>query len=280
MLIRLNHGIFGNMSYQERSSRQEGVVVRGAIGLGKELLDQPRSLNAFFGISLDKPISNRHLRKYVQWILDHCRHCPVLIDDIEFRHNWIVFDRMDEKPATDLALSRGLGLAARVAGIVAEATYPYKEETDPEDHRRHGIWVNRSSELFRNDVVSNILESLAQAYKEDEEFRQGVDAQVEKSMGNRIALWRAGVSEEEYKLGRAQLAKFVLEETAVTVDYVERGYTIELYTGAPIQVVVDLYNPQTNKYPKLREALNVQGQYGHISLGIEQTPQKQTSLGG
>lgn len=269
----MNRGIFSKMSYQE--GLREQVVVRGTIGSGKKLLEQPGSCNAFFGISLNKSISDRHLTMYVQWLVDHCRHCPVLIDDIEFRHNYIVFDGMDEAQATNTALHRGLQLATRIAGIVASATYPYKGDrrVDPDDHRGHGIWVNRSSDEFFGFLKVR-LGFLTEAYTKDNTFRDDVDAQVERSMKKRLAPWREQAGEVVYQIGRAQLAKFVLEETAVTIDQVERGYAIELYAGDPIQVMVDLYDPQTNKYPKLREALNVQGQYGHISLGIEWTPQR------
>lgn len=263
---------------RERLSPYEEVVVRGVIGLGKELLDQSRSHNASLGISLDRSISDKHLAMYIQWALDHCRHCPVLIDDWEFRHNYIVFNGMEEEQATDLALHKGVELATRVEGIVAAAKYPYRE-IDPSDHRGHGVWVNRSSSIFRNGLVANILDTLVETYKRDDEFRLDVDTQVERSVNKRLTSWSKQVTESVYQIGRVQLARFVLEETAITINYVERDYAVELYAGTPIQVVVNLYDPQTNKYPKLREALNLRGQYGHISLGIERTPQKQTSLG-
>lgn len=252
--------------------RQEEVVVRGVIGTGREFLDQRSIHNAFLGISLDKPISDRHLSLYIQWALVHARHCPVLIDDIEVRYNYMVFKEMNEEDARRLALSRGDKLAVRISGIVASATYTYRRvayiQQNPEDHRGHAVWLRRASEGY---VEDRLLEPLTKGYEEDEMFRHDVDAQVERGLGNRFVVWGSQVSEDIYKLGRERLARFVLEETVVTIGLVQRGYSVELYAGPTIQVVVDLYDPRANKYPKLREELNTKGNYGHVSLGIQRT---------
>lgn len=239
----------------------EEVVVRGVIGAGQEFLDRPHSRGALFGISLDKSISDRHLAIYFQWLLSRCHLCTVLVDDIEFRHNYVVFDRMNEQEATDRVLRRGTALVARIKGNIASTVYLYGE-SNPDDGIDRFL-VRRSSEYIGMGQVPNVLELLTQAYKAGEEFAYAVDTQVDRSVGNRLERWRAGVNEAEYQFGRKGLAKFVLEETAITVDCVERGYGIELYRGTPIQVVVDLYGQQANKYPKLKKALNLRGQYGH-----------------
>lgn len=258
---------------KESSKKQEEVMVRGITGVGRKLLDEPRTRDAFLGISLDKSISDRHLAMYIRWVLNHCRHCPVLIDDIEFRHNYMVFNNMDEEQATNLALRRGSELGARIAAIVARETYPYKEvsyiKSNPEDHRSHAIGVGRSSEDFGWGLISKTLETLTRGYEEDDEFRRDVDLQVEKGMGKKLSLWKTRVTDDEYKAGRTKLSGFVLEEAAATILQVQKGYAVELYAGQPILAIANLYDFQNNKYPELREALNLQDEYGHISLGIE-----------
>lgn len=250
----------------------EQVVVRGIIEAGHNFLNQPGRHNAFLGISLDKPISERHLSMYVEWVLSHARHCPIIIDDIEARHNYVVFKKITEDKARILALERGDNLAITISGIVAEAVYPFRQleyvQQHPEDHRGHAISVKRASEGL---VEASFLEPLIRTYHEDEQFRQAVQGQIDHSIGKRLDAWKVQVTAEDYSRGRERLARFVLEETAVTLGIVERQYEVELYVGSPIQVVVDLYNPAVNKYPKLKEELNIRGDYGHISLGIQRT---------
>lgn len=252
--------------------KDEQIVVLGVIGAGHDFISQPGRHNAFLGISLDKPASERHLSMYVGWVLDHARHSPIVIDDIEARHNYMVFNNTTEDQARMQALIKGEAMATTLSGIVAKAVYPFRQPTyireHIEDHRGHAISIKRSSEGL---VEARFLDPLTRAYDEDEEFRQAVDAQVDRSIGTRVDIWKARVSAEEYSKGRESLAQFVLEETAVTLHLVERQYVVELYAGSPIQVVVDLYSPVASKYPKLREELDIKGNYGHVSLGIQRT---------
>lgn len=266
-----------SLSYGKETapSPQEIVVVRGVIGAGRDYLDQPRSYNAFFGFSLDKTISRKHLAMYLEWALEHSRHCPVIVDDMEFRHNYTVFNGLSEKAATSRASLRGLELAEQIAGAIATVTYRYEEtfyrKANPDDHRAHAMNVSRSSTYYFNPIavhyLDHFLQPLIQEYEKNTAFKEDVDAQVDRSVGKRLTPWRTRVSQETYLAGREKLARFVLEETAVTMAMVERGYNVEFYAGQPIQVVVDTYN--TDNYPELRRALNLRAQYGHISLGIE-----------
>lgn len=204
--------------------------------------------------------------------IDNARHCPVLIDDIETRHNYMVFRGMDEEQARDLAMSRGAELAVRISGVVAAVTYPYStaayKHDHPDDHKGHAVRVRRSSEGYVNNEV---LEPLTKEYEVNEIFRQDVDAQVERGLRNKLVVWSSHVSEPEYKLGQERLARFVLEETAVTIGLVRMQYEVELYAGPPIQIVVDLFDPTANKYPRLRERINTTQSYGHVNLGIRRT---------
>lgn len=251
----------------------EETVVKEVLGIGQKLLDEPGQHNAFWGISLTTTISDRDIALYSNWIMKYCRHCPILIDDFEFRHNYEVLDYHNDPEKHEKALKKvlgnGLNLAGRITAVVAGLQYPHKAITDRTDHRGHGIWVKRSSEEPVLQKSDGVLEKFKNAYKEDDIFRQDVDQQVIRGMGKRIDLWRPSVSHVDYEAGLKSLADFVLEEAAITIDYVERGYSVELHHGRPIEVVVNLYDRGTNKYPQLREMLALKAEYGHIDFGVQ-----------
>ncbi len=257
-----------------KQETRERVVVREVLGIGKQFLEEPGQHNAFLGLSLDRSMKDRHLELLVEWIIRNARHCPILIDDIEFRHNLMVFGSMNEEKATEEVLHRGMEMASKISGIVARKQYPYSRvswiQSHYDDHKAHGVWVRRSSEEF-DPRINGTVRILREAYENDTEFRVDVDTQVERSMETRLTSWKVEVGEEWCSVGKKQLANFVLEEAAVTIDFVRRDYPVELYPGnARILIVTNLYDPSTNKYPELRKLLNIHGEYGHISLGIEQ----------
>lgn len=274
MKVEKGNVIFSEMNVNER---KEAIVVRGVIGAGNRFLEEPRMHSSFLGFSLTRSISDRHLELLVEWANKQSKVCPVLIDDMEYRHNFIVFAGKSERAAEEFALGKGLELAARISGIVERVAYldgePIELKVHSESYVRHRMGVHQSSQYW-NLHTAGILGPLNRAYEENADFRQRVDDQVEKSLGKRLEGWKISVCEEKYLADRRRLANFVLEETAVTINYVERGYTVELYMGSPIQVVVDLYDKNCLDLSKLRETLQLKREYGHINLGIERSSTK------
>lgn len=252
-------------------NEQERVEALETIGIGDGFVKQPRSRSAFLGISLDRPITDYHLGLYIRWASAHTKDLLVVIDDIEFRHNYVVFDKMDEESAKERSIRRGESLSARISNIIELSVNPYQTTTriknNPGDEQEAAIGLRKTSENLLED---RLLAPLTIAYEEDRIFRQTVNEQVTRGLGKKLVNWSFKTSLSDFKLGRERLAKFVLEETAVTIGIIQRGYPVELYAGSPIQVVLDLYDPETNKFPELREALNIKEEYGHVSLGIKE----------
>lgn len=242
---------------QSRTDTKERVIVRGVMGIGKNILDNPGKFPATLGISLDKRFfSKEHLRLYFEWAQKYCSKFLVVIDDFEERHNYVVFKDMDMPSATARAIQRGQELA--------KANHRALSQLNPEAKSK--IIILRSEELFQNPLCVGIADQLRVAFQENPAFKRDVKQQLFINIGKKIEEWKKKIPKDEQEKGLDAIAQYLLEEIAVTVYFRDHlGYATEVYPSPPMRVVSDLYD---NKYSELVQKLALKEPFGYINLDI------------
>jgi len=217
------------------------MVIKEKINLGKNLIQKPKTINAFMGVSLGRPFfSKENIEKYFLWASKYCKKFLLILADEPERWNYQVFKNIDKKQALYLALKTG-------------KEYKQGFEKTINKYSLKDIKIKTWKELFSNDQqYERILDKLYKYFKRDRNFGEDI---IETTRNN---LKLKNIDE--------RLPNYLIEETAAIIWLTKNDFPVEINHNSLAKINKNIYS---NKYPKLTKELNLEEKWGYIQLDVE-----------
>ncbi len=199
----------------------------------------------YMGISLDNPIfRGRTLTALVQWAVGHFRQCQVVVGDSLRRHNEQILQGLQGARAVD---------AARAVGDAF--LRDHKNLFDSFDHGR--LQVIRWDECLSWPEYRTDRKAIDDLYAGETDFRSAVQRDAfafVKRMKKRSS--KLAVSDEQ---AIELSSQYLLEEIAVFSALSMRSWSVELYPGPELEVLVKVASGAFARIPQgLRQRVNVE----------------------
>ena len=199
----------------------------------------------YMGISLDNPVfQGESLKDLVRWALAHFDHCMVIVGDYLRRFNETMLHGLDE--------TRAAVAAEELGQQFLDSVGPWLEGLSP-DRLSVMRWRN-CLDLPEYPGARQVLDHL---YSADASFRAGVQRDAHAFVRRQKRHDRSFAVGEEQAI--ALSCGYLLEEIAVFSALSERGWTVELYPGPELEVLVDVARGLFDGIPNgLKQRVNVE----------------------
>ncbi len=226
-----------------RSEAAQVQIVRTTPSVAPERLFAHR--RCYMGISLDNPVfRGESLRDLVAWALAHFDHCLIIVGDTLRRFNETMRHGLAEAEATAAAEELGRefldGAGAWLEGFAPD--------------RLTVLRWRACLELPEFPAARQMLDRL---YAADAAFRAGVQRDAHAFIKRQKRHGRPFAVDEERAL--ALSCNYLLEEIAVFSVLSQRGWTVELYPGPELGVLVDIARGCFDGIPVgLKQRINVE----------------------
>ena len=194
---------------------------KSQIGLGRELIQKPKTINAFMGVSLGRPFfSKENIEKYFLWADEFCKEFILILADEPEKWNYQVFKNMNEEQALELALKTG-------------EEYKQGFEKIINKHSLKDIKVKTWRDLFSNNQqYKETLEKLYRCFERDADFKKDI---IETTKNN---LKLKNIDEK--------LSNYLIEEIAATIWFIKNNFPVEINYNPLAETNKNIYS---NKYP-------------------------------
>jgi len=199
----------------------------------------------YMGISLDNPVfRGRSLQDLVGWALDHFDECLMIVGDMLRRYNEIMLNGLDEQQATAAAEQRGTVFLEELGPLLGRL-----------DTLR--LTVLRWRDGLAMDEYATARQAVDRLYAEDAAFRAAVQRDAHAFIRRQKRRNRPLGVDDERALDLS--CRYLLEEIAVFDVLSRRGWTVELYPGPELEVLVDVARGRFDGVPAgLKQRINVE----------------------
>jgi tRNA-dependent cyclodipeptide synthase len=227
------------------------MIVKSQIKLGTKLIENPKSVNAFIGVSLGKPFySKENIEKYFLWAEKHCKKFILILADEPEKWNYQAFKRLTK--------SESLSFAQKVGGDYKRGFLRIINK-----HNLKNIEVKVWKDLFENNQeYEEILAIFKKHFSENKQFREDCIKTIRQNLGQKINEELEGDKE---KIVADILSNYLLEELAATIWFIKNGFPIEINPRELVKLNESIY---TNKYKHLSKDLGFSNEWGYIQLTI------------
>jgi tRNA-dependent cyclodipeptide synthase len=179
----------------------------------------------YLGISLDNPLFEGDcLKAILFWAAEKFEQCLVIVGDYLCRFNERILAGCDEKKAGEIAIERGDLFVSQTKELFSEPSLKnlrltrWKEHLQAEEFRKSKIILDglfKSNDEFRAAVEFDALSFVARQQRHNRNFAVGMEEAIQLS------------------------SEYILEETAVFSSLSEQGWSVELYPGPELKVLVE-----------------------------------------
>ena len=219
------------------------TVVKTTPPVSKEHLGSQRK--CYMGISLGNPVfQGKCLRALVLWATENFDETLVVVGDYLRRHNERILNGLDDDRAGRAAVKAGDAFLEQAGGLFDELA-------------NERLVLTRWQEHLGSDEYEKARASLDGLFESDANFRACVEkdaaAFVERLDGRGRPL---AVTTQQAIEGSCQ---YLLEEIAVFSALAEQGWTVELYPGPELEVLVEIAKGTFRDIPRgLKDRINVE----------------------
>lgn len=218
-------------------------VVKTTPPVSKNRLRSQRK--CYMGISLGNPVfQGGCLRALVLWAMENFDETLVVVGDYLRRHNEYILNGLDDDQAGRAAVKAGDVFLEQVGGLFEELSNEHVVLTRWQEHLGSAEYEKARA------LLDNLFES-------DANFRACVEkdavAFVERLDGRGRPL--AVTNQQAIECS----CKYLLEEIAVFSALAEQGWTVELYPGPELEVLVEIGKGTFENIPQgLKDRINVE----------------------
>ncbi len=209
-----------------------------AEGLGKEVINGNKSLNAIFGIGLSsKYYSKENLTLYAKWASEHLNSLLFIIADDVQRYNIMGFDGLNKKEA--LKKARKIGDEKFLMVKKISDKFPHKVE------------VKRWAEVTSTSEYKKIFSLLEKDYNKIPELKEHIDNTLWANIRFKLEELKNNVGDKEFKKRFRILVKYAIEEISLIIYLAEYNvYPIKIgHNGERVydNIVDRIYSKHYNK---------------------------------
>lgn len=227
------------------------MIVKSQIKLGNELIKNPKSVNAFMGVSLGKPFySKENIEKYFLWAEKHCKKFILILADEPEKWNYQAFKRLSKSESLSFAQKVGEDYKRGFLRIINK-------------HNLKNIEIKVWKDLFeKNQEYEEILAIFKKHFSENNQFREDCIKTIRQNLGQKIGEELEGDKE---KIVADILSNYLLEELVSTIWFIKNGFPVEINPRELVELNESIYS---KKYEQLSKDLGFSNKWGYIQLTI------------
>jgi hypothetical protein len=242
---------------QSIGSTHPNLSLINAVGLGSDVLQNPKKYKGFMGISMGhKFFSKENMREYFKFFSEYFSDFVIVIMDDPDMHNFMIFKELSGPEA--LKKARNISDEIKVA---------YEKI-------KTGLKVSNIEIIQFRDFVNTveynaISDVIHQEFKDDKQFNKDIEYMVINTINGKIDEY---VKEKSIKLGSNEYSEIIerlklyaLEEFIALVYFTKEDYLIEIDPHKEFQTKENLFN---NHYPSLLNKLGLNLKRGHLDLQL------------
>ncbi|MBN1124602.1 MAG: tRNA-dependent cyclodipeptide synthase [Sedimentisphaerales bacterium] len=199
----------------------------------------------YMGISLDNPVfQNDFLWALLEWATGHFDHCLIVVGDYLRRFNETMLNGLEGIRAEQAAEAVGDQFLQREGDLLSRFS-------------SDKMTVIRWKPCLESDEYARARNTLAHLYNANEKFRAAVQRDAH-SFVKRQQKHNQSFAVDEVEAIHLS-SQYLLEEIAVFSALSEKGWTVELYPGPELDVLVDVARGLYDGIPVgLRKRINVE----------------------
>ncbi|MCB0745098.1 MAG: tRNA-dependent cyclodipeptide synthase [Ignavibacteriae bacterium] len=194
----------------------------------------------YTGISISNPFFSGDLVvPFFKWILRNFKFCCIFIDDYFHKYNEMSFSGKSEAESLKIAKKRGVEIEEHINGVIKKTfddAYRFK--------------IVKSSDLSKSDNFKRNKKIFSDLFNENSQFKSGIN----KSSSDYIK--RQLKRGNHFLIDRTEVLQncnnYLIDEIAIFTTICELGYTVEVYPGPELPVLVEIAN---GVYDNIPEAL-------------------------
>ncbi|MBN1818262.1 MAG: tRNA-dependent cyclodipeptide synthase [Sedimentisphaerales bacterium] len=204
-----------------------------------------RRRRCYMGISLDNPMfQNDLLRALLEWATGHFDHCLVVVGDYLRRFNETMLNGRQGEQAEQAAEAVGDAFLQREGDLL--------HRFSPDQ-----ITVMRWKPCLESQEYARARQVLDQLYKTNDLFRAALQRDAHSFIRRQRKHNQSFVVEEAEAIRLS--CRYLLEEIAVFSALSEKGWTVELYPGPELDVLVEVSRGAYDGIPVgLKKRINVE----------------------
>lgn len=227
------------------------MKVKSQINFGTKLIEKPKTVNAFMGVSLGKPFySKENIENYFLWAEKYCKKLILILADEPERWNYQVFKQLPKKES--------LSFAQKIGEYYKRGFLKLINKNSLQD-----IEVKVWKDLFkRNQEYKRTLSVLRKHFLREGQFREDFIKTIRQNLGRKIKKELKGDKE---KIIVDVLSNYLIEELAATIWFIKNDFPVEINPRKLSKLNKNIY---IDKYRQLSKDLGLSSQWGYIQLTI------------